>query len=278
MTQSSFSCPACHQAVLPGDRFCSACGRSLLDETPSVAVLPSVKTSVRKQFRPWLWSCVLLLILGGVCLVFALRQRSQPQPASRPSATPVVGLSAPPTVPATVATAATLPRWQVAEGLVNVRRQPSRQAEVLWRLRAGTLLSGTGQSQQAEGLEWVEVSPAEGQTGWVSRALLRPDNTAVTPTAVPTNAPEQGRMLNHEKLSGWLKGREQDRLLTALAMTRLLFPTESTQTLLPRARLLEACITGSARDTQINSHDVAEIAAICALLLGWQEKSASASP
>ena len=244
-----------------------------------MAVSPAVKTPARSGFRPWLWSWALLLILSSLCGVFALRQRSSPRPDRLPSATPAVISATPPTVPSTAVPALTPPRWQVAEGLVNIRRQPSRQAEVLWRLRAGTVLTGTGQSQQAEGLEWVEVSPVAGQTGWVSRMLLRPDSsTAPAPPASASSVPEQGRMLNHETLSGWLKGREQDRLLTALAMTQLLFPAQSAQALVPKARLLEGCISGSAQDRKIAGHDVAEIAAICALLLGWQEKTPSASP
>lgn len=179
------------------------------------------------------------------------------------------------------------PRWKTATGLLNIRTKPSLQAEVLMRLQGGETYTGTGQSQTAEGHTWIELQLNDKEQGWISAQLL----TAVTaPSVAPSQTPsaspntaaasipgktperEAGRMLNHEKLSGWILGEDADRQRTALAMTRLMFPQDPAELLNKKAVLLETCITGSAEDVSIKNHEVAQIGAICALLLGWQDK------
>ncbi|MBT9546125.1 MAG: SH3 domain-containing protein [Candidatus Sericytochromatia bacterium] len=223
-------------------------------------------------------------------IVFSATPSPVENPTNSPSGeTNLNGVSAAAEVAKDLAPTAS-PRWKTAQGLLNIRSKPSLQAEVLMRLQGGEIYTGTGKTEMAEGHTWIELQINEKERGWISAQLLSavavPSNTpASVSSSSPKNAqtplqastqtsPERsaGRMLNHEKLSGWILGEPADRQRTALAMTRLMFPTDPAELLNKKAILLETCITGSAEDISIKNHEVAQIGAICALLLGWQEK------
>ncbi len=221
-------------------------------------------------------------------IVFSATPSPVENPATNPSGeTNLNGVSAAAEVAKELAPTAS-PRWKTAQGLLNIRSKPSLQAEVLMRLQGGEAYTGTGKTEVAEGHTWIELQINDKERGWISAQLLSavavPSNTPVSasssspsPNSTQTStqtSPQRsaGRMLNHEKLSGWILGEAADRQRTALAMTRLMFPTDPAELLNKKAILLETCITGSAEDISIKNHEVAQIGAICALLLGWQEK------
>ncbi len=253
----------------------------------------------------------LLLILGAFTLWRPWQKAAEapspivfsatPSPVENPTTSPsggtnLNGVSAAVEVAKEIAPSAS-PRWKTAQGLLNIRTKPSLQSEVLMRLQGGEEYTGTGKTEVAEGHTWIELQLNEKERGWISSQLL---SAVAAPANAPTSASSSspspkseqtasqassprsaGRMLNHEKLSGWILGEAADRQRTALAMTRLMFPTDPAELLNKKAILLETCITGSAEDISIKNHEVAQIGAICALLLGWQEKeqvSPSAQP
>jgi len=55
---------------------------------------------------------------------------------------------------------------------VNLRAAPSRQADVVTELAAGTTLTVTGPAEESQGLLWVPVVTAEGLTGYVAAEYL----------------------------------------------------------------------------------------------------------
>ncbi len=63
----------------------------------------------------------------------------------------------------------------VTTDAVNLRVGPSRQAEVVTELTAGTLLTVTGAAEQGQGLVWVPVATADGAlAGYVAADYLAP--------------------------------------------------------------------------------------------------------
>jgi uncharacterized protein YgiM (DUF1202 family) len=243
----------------------------------------------------------LLLILGAFTLWRPWQKAAEapspivfsatPSPVENPTTSPsgganLNGVSAAAEVAKEIAPSAS-PRWKTAQGLLNIRSKPSLQSEVLMRLQGGEEYTGTGKTEVAEGHTWIELQINEKEQGWISSQLLStvaaPANTPASAASSPSpnsiqtssqTSPQRsaGRMLNHEKLSGWILGEAADRQRTALAMTRLMFPKDPAELLNKKAILLETCITGSAEDISIKNHEVAQIGAICALLLGWQEQ------
>jgi len=294
-----YSCPQCQRVVLPGDQFCAGCGCALTSEAPE-QIQPSEtpEESFWKRFplsplqsalnRPWLIisvSALGVLILGYLA-VFRPWQAVEPLPLASASASPSVSESPVVADAAALLTAVPSPApelWRIKEGLVNIRSTPSLQGEVLARVKQGASYPATGQTADQQGHHWIELKLEQG-TGWVSSTLLEAvPRVAVSASplkaqasALPEKITPPGRLLNHEKLGGWMLAKPEDRQRTALAMTRLMFPDEVAERQKKRALLLETCISGSGEDTKINHHDVAEIAAICALLLGWQEESKAA--
>lgn len=303
-----FSCPQCHRAILPGDQFCAGCGFLLQSNaTPEAQAANASFWSAKPldQFQALISrhrlitgiaTLGLLLILGLFSLWRPWQKASEapspivfsatPSPVESPAADPsgganLNGVSAAADVAKQIAPSPS-PRWKTAQGLLNIRSKPSLQAEVLMRLQGGEAYTGTGKTEVAEGHTWIELQINEKERGWISAQLLSaiaaPSNTPVSasPNIAPSSstAPQRsaGRMLNHEKLSGWILGEAADRERTARAMTRLMFPNDPAELLNKKAILLETCITGSAEDISIKNHEVAQIGAICALLLGWQEK------
>ncbi len=55
---------------------------------------------------------------------------------------------------------------------VNLRVAPSRQAEVVTELAAGTVLTVTGPTETSEGLAWVPVATSDGTAGYVAAEFL----------------------------------------------------------------------------------------------------------
>jgi uncharacterized protein YgiM (DUF1202 family) len=302
-----FSCPQCHRVILPGDQFCAGCG----------FLLQSTATPEAKQANASFWThspvpqlqeyllqhrLITTIAAGGICLLLLLSiwrpwtalnttrvsYSNEPTPTASAQVSSQADLQAVSAALdlASEATPSPAPRWKIAEALVNIRATPSLQGEVRLRVKAGAEFTGTGQTQSAEGHQWIELQLEGSERGWVSAQLLKAVAIAsaapteklasTAPSSVPTvqasaSRRPAARMLNHEKLSGWMQGTSVDRQRTALAMTRLMFPQDPSETLNKKAILLETCITGSGEDTKIKNHEVAEIAAICALLLGWQE-------
>lgn len=308
-----FSCPQCHRAILPGDQFCAGCGYLLKNNvTPEAQVVNAGfwETKPLGQFQALLSRHRLITGLSGLGLLIILVIFSLWRPWEGTAAPPstIVISATPSPIPSTLESAARLsgvsaaaetakeivpspsPRWKTLPGLINVRSRPSLQSEVLLRLQGGETYTGTGQTQEAEGHTWIEIQLNAQEKGWISSKLasavapaagIAPNHSARASNSITSSGSPQtaGRMLNHEKLSGWLLGEPADRQRTARAMTRLMFPNDSSELLNQKALLLETCITGSAEDVSIKNHDVAQIAAICALLLGWQEKEqVSSSP
>lgn len=294
------SCPQCQRVFLPGDRFCAGCGVALVGSSDT-HTSPTQISRLHRIFsyikRPlWWWRLFMGVVLASVGMwIGALLAHSGYAPgwltpASAPSAQSEQA-SSPSGIPYLKHVDATRNsaekklshqapvRWQVTTDLLNLRERPSLTAQVVLRVKQGAEFEGTGRRVQAEGHDWVELKIAENRHAWGSARLMQalsPKQKPVASTSVMASPSPGGRLLNREKLSGWLKGTPSDRRRTALAMTRLMFPQENTELLNQKAALLEACITGSAQDPAIRHHEVAEISAICALLLGWQEKTSPA--
>jgi len=55
----------------------------------------------------------------------------------------------------------------------NIRQQPTTSAAVVTSQDDGTVLTITGNSQQADGLTWWPVQ-GDGYSGWIAEALISP--------------------------------------------------------------------------------------------------------
>jgi SH3-like domain-containing protein len=57
---------------------------------------------------------------------------------------------------------------------VNLRASPSATARVLRVVPEGATLTGAGETQKAEGLNWQKVRDSDGRVGWVAATYVLP--------------------------------------------------------------------------------------------------------
>ncbi len=96
-----------------------------------------------------------------------------------PTATAIA--TATPTATATGFTAGTT--VVVTEDGVNLRAAPSRRADIVTTLAAGTPLTVTGQVRSKQGIDWYPVATIEGATGYVASQFLTATAPAATSSA-----------------------------------------------------------------------------------------------
>lgn len=81
----------------------------------------------------------------------------EPEPAPEPDPEPTIEVS----------------RWQMEGAFaLNVREGPALDARVLTTLSEGESLTGTGRTEQADGILWVELELPDGTVGWASSRYL----------------------------------------------------------------------------------------------------------
>lgn len=110
----------------------------------------------------------------------------------------------------------------------NIRREPSREAEVLGRLALGEVVTLFERSIDGE---WYRISTASGLSGWVSRTLLVVDQdlAAQLPVAAPTDL-RQATVFNggNVRTSPSLRGLVIDQINAGESVTLLARNADST--------------------------------------------------
>lgn len=238
---------------------------------------------VNLPLRPLLLGCCAFLLLGGALLYLnqtywqltPFAQKSTPgqmDPASLQSEIfPELSQLQPAasTAPAMPTEALPVPeqpaKIQIEGKQVNLRAQPSRQAKIVVQVNQGQIFELTGAQQQAEGLSWLELKLPAGGTAWVSQQFARQPAVEITKaTAEPTlNLHQQGP-------AEWLVASDRARILTAQLLLSEIFRDSPEQDTPENLVRLNACLEASSRDKSLQKLKIYQLAAACALALGWR--------
>ncbi|MEZ0375409.1 MAG: hypothetical protein ACAI44_40350 [Candidatus Sericytochromatia bacterium] len=174
---------------------------------------------------------------------------------------------------------------------VNIRKQPSRQAQVVVRPQADAVYRLSGARRQAEGLEWIGLVMSDGSEAWVSSRFIRPvlpDRQAAAgadtrqPPA-PEGAPgvdsgdevETAAQVVSQLLLApgkiWPQADPALRRLTVHALLQKIFKANPAAITPAHPPALDQCMQASSREKKLEALKVYELAAACALALNWRE-------
>lgn len=109
-----------------------------------------------------------LLLLSALLVLFLRCATPAPPPVAAPSTPPP-----PPPTPAAEAVTGTV---RVTASALNVRREPSSDAEVVMQVKKGTSLDVLRSDES-----WVKVRLADGSTGWVAARFVSRDGETKRP-------------------------------------------------------------------------------------------------
>lgn len=229
-----------------------------------------------------------LSLLALILLVIALGTwNERREEAKTPPANAVV--SAEPTytrpVPSSASPSSVTPslpepqRFQIQASDVNLRAQPTTTAEILARARSQSVYTLTGQVRHVKARDWLELFLPDGRKAWVSADLgqiwspgaasgppVKPSGT-VAQKALPQS---QDEPLNLRRGSDWLQAGMAERQQTSEAFLLMIFKGQPERATVQNRRILEACISASVREKDLQKMKVYEIAAACALALDWR--------
>lgn len=213
---------------------------------------------------------------------------SSPADAGTPSA------SAPPSALAPSAASSVAPvidSAKIAAKDVNIRSQPSRKAQVLAHPSLGAVFKLSGAKRQAEGIDWVGLKLADGREAWIGSSFVTPVSSQASaasgPSSIaPDSAPAADKPLSPQEEidaaakvvsqllvapgKAWPQAPDALRQLSVHALLRQIFK-DKPETITPQhGPALDACMKASANDKQLEKLKVYEVAAACALGLGWR--------
>lgn len=197
---------------------------------------------------------------------------SSSAPASAPTAEPVID------------------SVKIAAKDVNIRSQPSRKAQVLAHPAQGSVFKLSGARRQAEGIDWVGLKLADGREAWIGSSFVAPVSSQAgvssASSAAPASASAAEKPLSPQEEidaaakvvsqllvapgKAWPQAPDALRQLSVHALLRQIFK-DRPETITPQhAPALDACMKASANDKQLEKLKVYEVAAACALGLGWR--------